>query len=181
MANNFNIDAFRSRLTGGGARPTLFRVVLTAPAYVGFPTEEFSLLAKASSLPGSSTGLIEVSYWGRKIKLAGDRSFADWTVTVINDENFNLRNAFEKWSNSIASYSTLDGAQRVGGATSNPNSYIGQAIIQQFSKEGEVAKEYKLVNVWPADIGQIEVSWEANNQIEEFQVTFHFDKFDPIE
>jgi len=181
MANNFDIDAFRSRLAGGGARPTLFRVILTAPAYVGFPTEDYSMLAKATQLPGSSVGFIEVPYWGRRIKVAGDRTFSDWNVTVINDESFNIRNAFEAWSNAIASYSTNVGSQRTGGATSNPNSYVGQAIIEQYTKDGEVAKSYKLVNLFPTDIGPIEVSWESNNQIEEFQVTFQFDKFVPVE
>lgn len=180
MANLFNIDAFRAQLAGGGARSTLFRIMLSAPEYVGFPTEKFSMLAKATQLPGSSMGFVEMSYWGRKIKLAGDRTFQDWNATIINDEDFNIRDAFEKWSNSMASYSTEAEKLRVGGATSNPSSYVGSAVIEQYTKTGEIAKSYKLVNLFPTDISPIDVSWEANDQVEEFDVTFAYDYFDPI-
>lgn len=173
----FDITQFRSKLTGDGARPTLFRVILNPPAFVGFPTEQFSFMCKAASLPSSIIGHAEPSYFGRRIKVGGDRQFDDWTVLIINDESFDLRDAFERWQGGIASYSTVQNAQRNSGATSNPNSYVGNATVQQYSKEGDIIKEIQIVNMLPTMVGQIEVNWDANDTIEEFDVTFTYDFF----
>jgi hypothetical protein len=175
----FNINTFRSELKGDGARPTLFEVLVYFPVDLNgaFPSNQMKLQAKASTLPSSTIGIIEVPYFGRKIKVAGDRTFDDWTVTIINDEDFNIRNAFEFWHNSMDQYTTNAEQKRVNGASANPYSYVSNVIVNQYGKQGEIIKTYELVNAFPNMIGQIDVSWENNDQIEEFDVTFSFDTF----
>ncbi len=173
----FNLNTFRSKLVAGGARNNQFEIILTPPGYVNFPTEQFSVMAKATGMPESTVSPIDVPYFGRVIKVGGDRSFNDWNCTVINDETFDLRNAFERWSSSIAVHTTNTEDQRNGGATANPYSYVAKALVNQFGKEGNVVKTYELVNVWPIQIGPITLSWEQNNTIEEFDVVFAYDYF----
>lgn len=175
----FNINDFRSAFRGDGARPTLFEVIINFPPALAnvFPTQQMALQCKASSLPGSTLGIVEVPYFGRKIKVAGDRTFDDWTVTVINDEDFNIRNAFEYWSNAMDQYTTNAEAKRVNGASENPYSYVTDIQVKQYGKQGEVIKTYVLRNAFPNMVGQIDVSWENNDQIEEFDVTFSLDYF----
>jgi hypothetical protein len=178
----FNINTFRAALSGDGARPTLFEVeIYFPPALAGtYPTEQSTLQCKASNLPASTVGIIEAPYFGRKVKLAGDRIFDDWTCTFINDENFNIRNALEFWSNSMDQLSTTQEQKRVNGANANPNSYVSNIIVKQYGKQGEVIKTYLLVNAFPTNVGQIDVSWENNDQIEEFDVQWSYDYFTTI-
>lgn len=175
----FNINTFRSALNGDGARPTLFEVIITFPAALAgaFPTQQMALQCKASNLPASTIGFIEVPYFGRKIKVAGDRIFDDWTCTIINDENFNIRNAFEFWQASMDQYSTNAEQKRVNGANANPYSYVADLLINQYGKQGNIIKTYKLHNAFPNMVGQIDVSWEANDQIEEFDIQWSYDYF----
>lgn len=175
----FNINQFRANLRGDGARPTLFEVSIYFPATIqgAFPTEQARFQTKASNLPSSTLGIIEAPYMGRKIKVAGDRTYDDWTCTFINDEDFNIRNALEFWSNAMDQHSTVAGAKRVSGADENPYSYVTNLVITQFGKQGNVIKEYTLHNAFPNNVGQIDVSWENNDQIEEFDVQWSFDYF----
>jgi hypothetical protein len=179
----FNINTFRSELKGDGARPTLFEVQIYFPVSLAgvFPTAQTAVQAKASSLPGSTLGIIEVPYFGRKIKVAGDRTFDDWTMTLINDEDFNIRNAFEFWHNAMDQYTTGSERKRVNGANENPYSYVSNVYVKQFGKQGNVIKVYELVNAFPNQISQIDVSWENNDQIEEFDVTWSYDYFKVLE
>ena len=126
----FNIQEIRSRLALGGARPTLFQVLLDAPA--GFDRELASIapfMIQASSLPGSTLAPIEVPYFGRKIRVAGDRTFDPWTVTVINDEDFKIRTALELWMNGISKLDNNTGA-------TNPTSYMTSAVVHQLGRGG---------------------------------------------
>lgn len=174
----FNVNDFRGRLQGGGARPNMFEVILPPPANIsGLNTQELSFMCKATALPASTVGTIEVPYFGRTIKVPGDREFEPWTITVINDESFDLRDAFERWQTAMASYSTAVNSQRTGGSTSNPFSYVSAGIINQYGKEGEIIKTVSLVNCFPTNVGEIQLSWEENNSIEEFEVTFDYDYF----
>lgn len=174
----FNINEFRSRLQAGGARSNLFRVnVSNPPNAANLDSEEMSFMVKASQLPESTVGVIDVPYYGRMVKVAGDREFADWNTTVINDEDFKIRDALERWSSAMASYSTSQGTQRQLGSDSNPYSYVANARIEAFSKDGEIIKTVELINCWPSVIGPIELAWENQNQIQEFEVTWTYDYF----
>lgn len=166
----FNVNEIRSQLTLGGARNSLFQVTIQNPAN-GVADIKVPFLVKAAQIPASTLGLIEVPYFGRKIRLAGDRTFGDWTVTVINDEDFLIRNAMEQWSNQIQS---LQGNLRTFGAAS-PLLYKAQAQVTQFSKTGVPIRTYTFNGIYPSEISPIELNWESTDAIEEFTVTFQYD------
>jgi hypothetical protein len=166
----FNVNEIRSQLTLGGARSTLFQVTLQNPGN-GVADIKLPFMVKAAQIPSSDLGVIEVPYFGRKIRLAGDRTFGDWTVTVINDEDFLIRNAMEEWSNKINS---LRGNLRTFGAA-NPSLYKANAQVVQYSKTGVPIRTYTFNGIFPQAISSIDLSWEATDQIEEFTVTFQYD------
>ncbi len=169
----FDINRFKSSLKFGGARPTNFQVQIFNPVnnIAGLDTP---MKVKAASLPGSFIGTIPVMYFGRAIKFAGDRQIQPWEVSIINDEDFLIRNAMEEWSNRINALERnirdLPGSEA--------SLYKADAIVVQFSKTGETLREYTFRGIWPSQITPIGVSWEAENQIEEFGVTFEVDTFE---
>lgn len=169
-----NVTSFRSQLQGDGARPSIFRVRCIAPSWVGLSVEKFTFMANAASLPSSQIGEKIIPYMGQDIKFAGDRVYPDYEVTIINDEDFAIRNSFEKWNNGISQYSRTDSV-RTGGATSNPTSYTGTVYVDQLGKNGEVIKVYTLNSAWPAVISGISLAWAAKDDIEQFSVSFRYD------
>lgn len=175
----FNQNEFRQKLKKGGARPSLFRIVIKGSGDVAanFPVEQFSFMCKAASMPASTLGVIPVGYFGKKIKLAGDRDFENWECSIINDETFDLRNAFEKWNSAINSINGEANAQRNSGATSSPMSYVTDIEVQQYGKEGDIIKKYTLHNAFPFNVGAIELNWDSENAIEEFGVSWSYDYF----
>lgn len=168
----FTVQNFRSRLFSGGARANLFEVLLPFPAVSGGSrvNEQFTFMCKAASLPGSEIGTISVPYFGRQIKVPGDRQFPEWSVTVINDEGFELRDTFEQWMNSLNSH--FGNLRSQNAATTDQ--YQVDATIRQFGKTGEIIKEYDMVGAWPSSVTPIETDWGPSDQIEEFQVTFQY-------
>lgn len=162
----FNINEFKSQLVGGGARPTLFQVQITNPID---PFADFKIpfMVKAAALPESTLGSYVVPYFGRQVKYAGDRVFNDWPVTIINDEDFAIRNAMEAWSNAI---NTHDSNLR-----SLPQNYKSNAIVTQYSKDGRALRTYVFEGMYPVSIDPIPLSWEQSDVIEEFGVTFQYD------
>ena len=177
---NRTISEFKSRLLGGGARPNLFEVELTAmPASVALPwqAERFGFLCKAAQLPGMNIANIDVPFRGRIFKVAGDRTIDNWTITVINDEDFLYRNAFEEWTQQIAALDDNMGS-------TNPSSYMVNAKVFQLGRGSElssttnagdtnvVLKEYEFIDIFPINVGQIDVSYENTDQIEEYTVEF---------
>ena len=161
-----NIDRMRSTLVGGGARPSLYEVIITNPvnsiADINIP-----VLAKASQIPSYTVGKIEVPFMGRKIPVPGDRIVNDWQVTIINDETFDIRNAMEQWSNAINSQ---QGNLAILG--SNPANYTSQATVRQLGKDGSVLRVYEFSGIFPLEVTSIELGYETTDTIEEFQVTF---------
>jgi hypothetical protein len=162
----FNINEFKAQLVGGGARPTLFQVQITNPI---LPIADFKIpfMVKSASLPGSRVGAYAVPYFGRFVKYAGDRVFDDWDVTVINDEDFAIRNALESWSNAI---NTHDSNRRA-----LPQQYKSNAIVNQYSKDGRILRTYVFEGIHPVSITPIGLGWEATDSIEQFDVTFQYD------
>lgn len=169
-----NVTSFRSQFRGDGARPSLFRVRVTAPSWVNFPTEKFTFMANAASLPASQIGERIVPYMGQDVKFAGDRVYPDYDVTILNDEDFALRNAFEKWNNGISQFSR-ENSVRTDGATSDPISYVGTVYVDQIGKNGEVIHTYELKNAWPAYVAPVTLAWAAKDDIEQFNVSFRYD------
>jgi len=169
----FNVNDIRAQLTFGGARASLFQVIITNPVN---PVADLKLpfLCKAANLPSSQLGLIEVPYFGRKLKIAGDRVFDAWTVSIINDEDFLIRNAMEQWNNSIQLYQQNVTALGSGA----PSLYKSQATVTQYGKAGEILRTYQFNGIFPQAISEIGLSWGDNDTIEEFNVQFQYDTFE---
>ena len=166
----FNVDQFRSNLVLDGARPNLFEVDLHFPAVSPNASYATRFMAKASQLPGSTVGTVPMYYFGRELKFAGNRTFADWTLTIINDEDFQIRNSLEAWMNSINSHA--GNFRNPQGIT--PAGYTADANVFQYGKTGDVIKAYNFVGMFPVDISPIDLDWGSNDTIEEFQVTFAY-------
>ena len=164
------IEDFKSKLTGGGARPNLFRVTLAWPNSSSLDHERASFLIKGAALPASIIGTIEVPFRGRKLKIAGDRTFESWTITVINDNNMVIRTAFENWMNLInahsANVSAYVGNQSLG--------YMAQMQVQQLDRAENVLKEYTFIDAYPINIQAIELSYDTTDAIEEFTVEMNY-------
>lgn len=166
----FNVEEIRSQLVAGGARPTLFQVIITNPVN-SIADLKVPFMVRAAALPESELGLTPVSYFGRVVKFAGDRTFRPWQVTVINDEDFLVRNAMEQWSNAINSH---QGNLR-NFTDASPLLYKSTAEVTQFAKTGEPIRTYRFNGIYPAQISNIGLDWSAQNRIEEFTVTFEYD------
>jgi len=159
------ITDFKSKLTGGGARPNLFEVVMTFPdtaAASSTVLDKIRFLAKAANLPASNVAQIEVPFRGRVLKIAGDRSFDTWTITVINDTDFSIRSAFENWMNTMNRVSDNTGL-------TNPADYQSDAYVYQLDRNGDTLRQYHFYDVFPTQVTPIELSYDAQG-IEEFQV-----------
>jgi len=175
------IDKFKSRLTGGIARPNLFEVVLAFPdgtvdASVSDIDPKTRFLVKAAALPASNIAPISVPFRGRQLKIAGDRTFDEWTITVINDTDFAIRGSFERWMNSMSKVS--DNAGNI-----NPEDYTKDAFVYQLGRSGvdsasqsseqnmPVLRTYKFYSIFPTNVSQIDLSYDSSDAVEEFTVT----------
>ena len=175
--NTRNITEFRSRLTGGGARANLFEVEIAFPELAideRLVTDKIPFLVKAAEIPASNLGNIPVPYRGRVLPVAGDRTFDPWTVTIINDTDFQIRDAMEKWSNSINDLQTAQGSV-------DPAVYQRSALVKQLSREGanpgdpeKVLRTYNFEGIYPNTVSNIPLDFGATDQIQEFQVTFNY-------
>jgi len=182
------ISQFKTQLRRGGARPNLFEVDITSSTALnnifwdGTDQDDFHFLCKATSMPTQTIGSVDVPFRGRILKVAGDRTFEPWTVTVINDEEFNVRSSFERWADAINNMESGEGAV-------SPNDYMGNGTIKQLGRtdigsrdvgaatkaggDGKgVLYSYKVQDIWPSEIGSIDLSYESSDAIEEFTVTF---------
>lgn len=168
---SFSINDIRSQLQYGGARPSQFNVLVTNPIN---PVADIKMpfLCRAASIPGSTLGIINVSYFGRTIKIPGDREFSAWTTAVYNDEDFAVRDAIETWSNAINGLET-----NIASAGSAPGNYKSQATITQYGKDGSELRIYQLNGIWPSEVGQIDLDWDTRDQIETFQVVWQYDSW----
>ena len=169
----FNINEIKSQLALGGARPSLFQVTLTNPVNAAADLK-FPFMCRAAQMPASTLGMIEVPYFGRKIKIAGDRTFAEWTVTCINDEDMIIRNAMEEWSNNINSH--LGNLRSFGSAS--PALYKANATVTHFGKTGLPLRSYTFNGIFPTEVSPIDLDWNTTDTLEEFTVTFQYDHWE---
>jgi hypothetical protein len=195
--NTRGISTFKSKLAGGGARPNLFEVKVNFPTKLNmsiqgdktggsdFDAENFRFLCKAAALPASNIAPIDVPFRGRILKVAGDRTFDTWTITVINDEDFSHRRSFEAWMQNIGQYSEHSGI-------TTPNDYMGQATVYQLGRglstqqnrkdsgaSAPILAQYEFVDIFPTNISQIDLSYDTSDTIEEFTVEFQLQYFFP--
>jgi len=174
-----NIEIFKSHLTGGGARANQFDILMTWPAAIiveGNAQTELRYLCKATSLPSTTVGETPVPYRGRVLKLAGDRTYEDWETTILNDTDFNIRNTVEHWVD------TMDRTLSEGDFSStssviNPMDYQSQAIVRQLDRTGKVIKLYQFHGIWPSNITAIDLGYDTNDVVEEFNVTWKYNYF----
>ena len=169
-----NINNFARKMVGAGVKPSLFEVQgRIGPQGL---SDKTPFLVRSASLPGSALGTIEVPYRGRRIKMPGDRTYSDWSITIINDAAFDLRNKFERWLDSLQGLESNT-------ATANFAMFGGNAFadwtVNQLDRNGKPIKTYKLVGCFPTDISAIDLSYDATDQIEEFTVTLAYSYFIP--
>ena len=144
------VDDFKSKLRGGGARPNLFQATVNFPAYAGGDVELTSFLCEAAQLPASTMGLVTVPFRGRQLKIAGDRTFEPWTVTVINDTDFTVRDSMERWMNGMNAHSANTGLV-------NPIDYQADLFVDQLDKDGTTIKRYNFRGTFPTNVSAIDV------------------------
>ena len=170
----FNINNFRSQLAFDGARPNLFNISINMNNLVlpngAQASQKIAFMGKSAQLPGSTVGTVPLYYFGRELKFAGNRNFADWTIQVINDEDFSIRKALEQWMNNINSHA---GNLRTANYAS-PAGYSVDGYVSQYAKTGTALKTYKMVGMFPLDISPIDLDWGSNDSIEEYAVTFAY-------
>ena len=160
-----NIDDFKAKLKGGGARPNLFKATINFPAYAQGDVEITSFMCKAAQLPGSIMGIVEVPFRGRILKIAGDRTFETWSPTILNDTDFVVRNAMERWMNGINAHSANTGLVA-------PADYSADLVVEQLDRDEAVLKRYNFRGCFPTSISAIDLAYESNDVIEEFTVDF---------
>lgn len=163
------VGDFLANLKGGGARPNRFEVVVNFPAFAGGAEEirQTAFLVQSASIPGSTIGTIEQAFRGRQLKLAGDRTFEEWAVTFVNDTNFDLHDAFERWQNAINAYNSNTGFL-------SPDEYMATVSVFQLDNQDNRVKEKTLKLAWPSSVGVIELAQDSNDVLETFEVTFQY-------
>ena len=181
-----SIEKIKSTLKGGGARPNIFQVNLTSfPGGADYDSDEFSILCKAAQLPASNIASIDVPFRGRIFKVAGDRTFDTWTVTVINDNDFKIRTAMEAWMQFVGQYADGSGA-------TDPGAYQRTADVIQFARNASAlskvdteglaaAKQYRFYGIFPTNISAIDLSYDTGDTIEEFTVEFQVQYWAPAD
>ena len=174
-----SITGFRAALTGSGTRPNLFQIVLRFPvlAASGYADGLVTLLSESSSIPADKIGEIEVPYMGRKTYYPGDRDFDPWTVTIMSDENWMIRDAFQRWLSALNSH--VGNVRDMQAAT--PAGYTTDALVQQLSKlDLPPLAQYNMRGCFPTEVGAMELDWGTNNTIQKFQVTFRYQWWDSV-
>lgn len=170
----FNLDQFRNTLQNGGARPTLFEMRLNFPAAVSrgrIAAAIAPFMVKVSSIPASTVAAIDVPYFGRKMKVAGDRTFGVLETTIINDENFAIRKALEEWMDRIAGHKSVE-SQFPGRNTDG--SYVANLELVQYGRQGDVLRTYTFVGAFPTELAPMQLSWETTDTIQDFTCSFTY-------
>ena len=173
----FSISKFRGgALAKSGARANLFQVTLTGSAAQSFAvnTKEFEFACKAAAIPPMAVGVVEVPYFGRVVKVPGNKTFDNWSVTIINDEGFLVRNGMEKW---VASMGTHIGNVQSAASSALTSALFGKGTVTHYGKTGSAAvlATYDFINIFPVSMSEITLGWDANDAIEEFTVEFAYD------
>ena len=173
MANEFfNINTFRQKLNGG-SKANLFRIEIEPETLVdGVDLSNLSILCKSGAIPAFTLGIIEVPFRGRRIKIPGDRTYADWTATFVNDDSQNIRKSFDNWMKNIID---VDGENSLRDST---ESYRCKITVNQLRPDGTVSRVYELYDAFPTDVSAIDLSYDTTDAVQEFTVTFQYHYLD---
>ena len=168
-----NITDFKAKLAGGGVRSNQFKVTMPFPGYaqVGGEIEDLAFLCRATTIPAMNVGVVEVPFRGRKIYIGGDRTFDTWSITVLNDTNFKIRNAMERWQNGINNMSDNEGL-------TNPVDYQVDCFVDHLDRNGNTIKSYTLRGLFPTGISAIDLNYDEQAAVEEFTVEFRYQYFE---
>lgn len=169
----FNVERFKSALTNGGARPNQFAVQLSFPTYVtgaALAVARAPFLVSVAELPGQTVNPAIVQYRGREVKFVGDRVYAPWTITVLNDAEMSIRTAMEQWMNGMEDYANKFGRLQ-------PSEYQRDMQVFQLDRNGNALKSYNIINGFPVDLSPVALDFGANDQISSFTVTFQYQHF----
>jgi hypothetical protein len=170
----FNVNDFSGALKRGGARGSLFQVQITNPIN-GVADAQVPFFCQSAAIPAATIAAVPLSYFGRQINVAGNRTFEPWTTTIINDEDFAVRNAMEQWSNAINAFQR--NVNTAGGSA--PSLYKSNAQVTQYGKTGDVLRVYNFVGIFPTEVSTIDLGWEQEG-VETFSVTFTYDYWEVI-
>ena len=173
MANEFfNINTFRQKLNGG-SKANLFRIEIEPDTTIeDVDLSNLSILCKSGAIPAFTLGVIEVPFRGRRIKIPGDRTYADWTATIVNDDSQNVRKSFDNWMKNIID---VDGENSLRDGT---DSYRCTVTVKQLRPDGTIARIYKLIDAFPTDVSAIDLSYDTTDAVQEFTVTFQYHYLD---
>ena len=168
-----NINDFKSALKGGGARANQYTVTMPFPGFaaIGGETRVMSFLCTTTNLPGMTLAEIPVPFRGRNLYIAGDRTIDTWTTTILNDTDFLIRNAFERWMNEINAMSDNSGLE-------NPSDYMVDGFVDHLDRAGQVIKSYTFRGMWPLTIAPIELTAAEAGEIESFEITYRYQFFE---
>ena len=189
MAKRGTIDDFKANVASDFARPNLFQVDLAFPSGIINNSDLVNLgkfTVRAANLPSSQIGVIEVPFRGRTLKIAGDRTFEPWTITVMNDSGFVLRSAFELWASSIQAYNENFTSAATLGNENDSTGYFADMSVHQLAKDiksgdkPRVLKSYKFYNIFPSAIAAIDLDYGNNDAIEEFTVEMQVQYWTPL-
>lgn len=179
ITRNGSIDKFKNKLLDGGARPSLFQMDMTWPTAMPFErsaTELMPFHCKISEIPSSQVTPITVKYQGREVKYAGQRTFTNLTVTILNDEGFTVRQSLERWieqlNGAASNKTTFNKASPV------PDGYAGMGIVTQYDKQGDSVRAYRFVDLFPVTLSNIQLSWDNDAQLEEYTCEFAYQYWD---
>ena len=176
----FAVTEFKSNLKQGGARSSLFNVEFQYPSGISTrpsPPDQASFLVKTTSIPASTIGSYDVFYHGKAIHVAGDRTYDTWDTTIINDEDFGIRNTLENWMNSISNHKLNTRDKGVFDTSEGDVAkYKTTLQVQQFSKAGDDLRTYIFNGAWPSSLSTINLDW-GTQEIEEFTCTWMYDSW----
>jgi hypothetical protein len=173
-ANFFSIDTFRQKLNGG-SKANLFRIEILPDVVGGIDgvdLTDLTILCKSGAIPAFTLGIIEVPFRGRRIKIPGDRTYADWTATFVNDDSQNIRKSFDNWMKNIVD---VNGENSLRDGT---DTYRCTIVVSQLRPDGTTARVYKLFDAFPTDVSAIDLSYDTTDAIQEFTVTFQYHYLD---
>lgn len=169
------ISEFKAQMRAGGARSNSFKCIITPPQGLvqgaAAAGSKIEFMAKAASLPESQVAPIEVMYRGRPVNFAGERTFSPWNITLYNDNDFIVRDAFENWVNEISRSDSTNGVL-------NPADYQVDMEVYQLDRNDNELKKYIFRDAFPVNVSDIQLSWDANNQIQEYNVQIVFNYFE---
>lgn len=169
----FELNRFKTALADGGARPSLFKMTVTPPASVGGLMPQFEFFCRIAEIPGASVNPITVKYGGREVKYAANRTYANMTVTIFNDEAFTIRRRLELWMNVINDRAS----NRLGLPDGGVTGYYGTGVVEQLKKDSSVARTYIFKDMFPVNLSTIALDWSNDAAIEDYTCEFAYQEW----